>query len=219
MRVLQAGGRLGGQVVMLAFTVPGAVITYLTSRKVAPEWTAKQLEDGAKFLADAGMDAGWTLSKPFLKQWLPVFIVILFAVAAWKMLPAMLTTTNATNKVATNKTDIVKVTANKTGIVKVTTWVSFVGVVLGVMLRLSEVTEFAKTMTLPDFPEFPSITVNPLYVWYAGYIAVALCVVLRILKCCVDGDTARDFKQSDARRYEQQQFEQNLRKKYAERYD
>ena len=217
MRVLQAGGRLGGQVVMLAFTVPGAVITYLTSRKVAPEWTAKQLEDGAQFLADAGKDAGWTLSKPFLKQWLPVFIVILFAVAAWKMLPAMLTTTNATNKVATNKTDIVKVTANKTGIVKVTTWVSFVGVVLGVMLRLSEVTEFAKTMTLP---KFPSITVNPLYVWYAGYIAVALCVACIILKCYADCKDARYEEHLDAVCYnKKQRFELYLRKKYPERYD
>ena len=212
MRALQAGGRL-------AFTVPGAVITYLTSRKVAPEWTAKQLEAGAQFLADAGKDAGWTLSKPFLKQWLPVFIVILFAVAAWRMLPTMLTTmlpttdtTDTTNKVARRR--------NKTDIVKVTTWVSFVGVVLGVMLRLSEVTEFVKTMTLPDFPEFPSVTVNPLYVWYAGYIAVALCVAYLILKCCADCKDARYEEHRDAVRYNKKEFRKRWhRKTYPERYD
>ena len=197
MRALQASGRM-------AMTVPGAVAAFFAVRKVAPGWTEKKVEEVMEAVADAGKDTLWAVLKPLLKQMLPVFIVILFAVAAWRMLP----TTDTTNKVARPR--------NKTGVVKVTTWVSFVGVVLGVMLQ---VTEFAKTMTLPDFPEFPSVTVNPLYVWYAGYIAVALCVVLRILKCCVDGDTARDFKQSDARRYEQQQFEQNLRKKYAERYD
>tara|TARA_B110000208_G_C11598479_1_gene369094 strand:+ start:214 stop:813 length:600 start_codon:yes stop_codon:yes gene_type:complete len=198
MRALQAGGRL-------AFTVPGAVIAYLTARKVAPEWTEKKVEEVMEAVADAGKDTLWAVLKPLLKQLLPVFIVILFAVAAWRMLP----TTDTTNKVARRR--------NKTGIVKVTTWVSFVGVVLGVMLQVAE---FAKTMTLPDFPEFPSITVNPLYVWYAGYIAVALCVAFRILKCCVDRGTARDFKQSDARRYnKKQRFERNHRKKYPERYD
>ena len=197
MRALQASGRM-------AMTVPGAVAAFFAVRTVAPGWTEKKVEEVMEAVADAGKDTLWAVLKPLLKQMLPVFIVILFAVAAWRMLP----TTDTTNKVARPR--------NKTGVVKVTTWVSFVGVVLGVMLQ---VTEFAKTMTLPDFPEFPSVTVNPLYVWYAGYIAVALCVAFRILKCCVDGDTARDFKQSDARRYEQQQFEQNLRKKYAERYD
>ena len=197
MRALQASGRM-------AMTVPGAVAAFFAVRTVAPGWTEKKVEEVMEAVADAGKDTLWAVLKPLLKQMLPVFIVILFAVAAWRMLP----TTDTTNKVARPR--------NKTGVVKVTTWVSFVGVVLGVMLQ---VTEFAKTMTLPDFPEFPSVTVNPLYLWYAGYIAVALCVAFRILKCCVDGDTARDFKQSDARRYEQQQFEQNLRKKYAERYN
>ena len=198
MRALQAGGRL-------AFTVPGAVIAYLTARKVAPEWTEKKVEEVMEAVADAGKDTLWAVLKPLLKQLLPVFIVILFAVAAWRMLP----TTDTTNKVARRR--------NKTGIVKVTTWVSFVGVVLGVMLQVAE---FAKTMTLPDFPEFPSITVNPLYVWYVGYIAVALCVAFRILKCCVDRGTARDFKQSDARRYnKKQRFERNHRKTYPELYE
>ena len=192
--------------------VAATVGTLFAIETVKPGWIEEKAQDVSKWTWKKLFAWAWALFKPFV---VPVFIVILIAVAAWRMLPTMLTTmlpttdtTDTTNKVARRR--------NKTGIVKVTTWVSFVGVVLGVMLRLSEVTEFAKTMTLP---KFPSITVNPLYVWYAGYIAVALCVVLRILKCCVDGDTARDFKQSDARRYEQQQFEQNLRKKYAERYD
>jgi hypothetical protein len=131
-----------------------------------------------------------------------VFIVILFAVAAWTMLP----TTDTTNKVARPR--------NKTGIVKVTTWLSFVGVVLGVMLQ---VTEFAKTMTLP---KFPSITVNPLYVWYAGYIAVALCVACLILKCYADCKDARYEEHLDAVCYnKKQRFELYLRNKYPERYD
>ena len=172
MRALQASGRM-------AMTVPGAVAAFFAVRTVAPGWTEKKVEEVMEAVADAGKDTLWAVLKPLLKQMLPVFIVILFAVAAWTMLP----TTDTTNKVARPR--------NKTGIVKVTTWVSFVGVVLGVMLQ---VTEFAKTMTLPDFPEFPSVTVNPLYLWYVGYIAVALCVAFRILKCCVDRGTARDFK-------------------------
>ena len=201
MRALQAGGRL-------AFTVPGAVIAYLTARKVAPEWTEKKVEEVMEAVADAGKDTLWAVLKPLLKQLLPVFIVILFAVAAWRMLP----TTDTTNKVARRR--------NKTGIVKVTTWVSFVGVVLGVMLRLSEVTEFVKTMTLPDFPEFPSVTVNPLYVWYAGYIAVALCVAYLILKCCADCKDARYEEHRDAVRYNKKEFRKRWhRKTYPERYD
>ena len=201
MRALQASGRM-------AMTVPGAVAAFFAVRTVAPGWTEKKVEEVMEAVADAGKDTLWAVLKPLLKQMLPVFIVILFAVAAWRMLP----TTDTTNKVARPR--------NKTGIVKVTTWLSFVGVVLGVMLRLSEVTEFAKTMTLSDFPEFPSITVNPLYVWYAGYIAVALCVACIILKCYADCKDARYEEHLDAVCYnKKQRFELYLRKKYPERYD
>lgn len=200
-RALQAGGRM-------AMTVPGAVAAFFAVRKVAPGWTEKKVEEVMEAVADAGKDTLWAVLKPLLKQLLPVFIVILFAVAAWRMLP----TTDTTNKVARPR--------NKTGIVKVTTWVSFVGVVLGVMLRLSEVTEFAKTMTLPDIPEFPSITVNPLYVWYTGYIAVALCVAYLILKCCADCKDARYEEHRDAVRYNKKEFRKRWhRKTYPERYN
>jgi hypothetical protein len=183
--------------------VAATVGTLFAIETVKPGWIEEKAQDVSKWTWKKLFAWAWALFKPFV---VPVFIVILFAVAAWRMLP----TTDTTNKVATNKT----------GIVKVTTWVSFVGVVLGVMLRLSEVTEFAKTMTLPDIPEFPSITVNPLYVWYVGYIAVALCVAYLILKCCADCKDARYEEHRDAVRYNKKEFRKRWhRKKYAERYN
>jgi hypothetical protein len=119
--------------------VAATVGTLFAIETVKPGWIEEKAQDVSKWTWKKLFAWAWALFKPFV---VPVFIVILFAVAAWRMLP----TTDTTNKVARPR--------NKTDIVKVTTWVSFVGVVLGVMLRLSEVTEFAKTMTLPDIPEF-----------------------------------------------------------------